>query len=224
MVLPTGATAGPTKAATDKVTSGLRASALEAARAAAIATHAAAGLALGVNRQAARALRAAEACSRSAVALLSAPSAPSPTARLPEDAAEEPPRRRRRRRGKRGGKKRPADEGPACAGHGLLAEALALRPAELAALPGPAAEAAAPMVGVEEEGAARRGRRRGACGTSQAAAEREVEAAEEKVDEAKFRAAIALLVQDPVLAAGRPPEVVTADAIARALGELGLSV
>ena len=59
MVLPTGATAGPTKAATDKVFSGLRASALEAARAAALATHAAAGLALGCSGQAARALRAA---------------------------------------------------------------------------------------------------------------------------------------------------------------------
>ena len=154
MALPTGATAGPTKAATDKVSSGLRASALEAARAAALATHAAAGLALGCNRQAARALRAAEACSRTAVALLSAPPAPTPSARLPEDAAEEPPRRRRRRRGKRGGRRRAAEEGPAGAGHGPMADALALAPSEQAALPGPAAAAAAPMAVEEEEGAA----------------------------------------------------------------------
>ena len=101
-----------------------------------------------------------------------------------------------------------------------MPDALALRPAELAALPGPAAEAAAPMAGVEEEGAARRVRKRGAFGTSQAAADCEVEAAEEEVGEAKFRADTLLLMQDPVFAAGRPPEVVMADAIARVLGEM----
>ena len=94
-----------------------------------------------------------------------------------------------------------------------------MRPAELAALPGPAAEAAAPMVGVEEEGAVGRGRRRGTPGSSQAAAEREVGDAEEKEDEEKFRATVARISQDPAFAAGRPSGEVLVDAIARALGE-----
>ena len=66
--------------------------AIEASRAAVIAVHAAVGLTWGHDRAAARALRAAEALARTAVALLVAP----PPAEVPNAA----PRRRRRQRKK----------------------------------------------------------------------------------------------------------------------------
>lgn len=79
---------------------------LEAARAALIAVHAAAGLAVaGGHRTAARALRAAEGLTRSAIALLAAPSPEPPACATPAAApaagSDAAPRRPRRPRGRR---------------------------------------------------------------------------------------------------------------------------
>lgn len=78
-----------------------RRNALEAARGAVLAVHAAAGLAMGPSTESSRLLRAAEGLVRAAIAALaSPPSVPPPAA----PAAGSPPSRRRRRpRGCRGG-------------------------------------------------------------------------------------------------------------------------
>ena len=73
--------------------------AVEAARAAVLASHAAAGLAWQRDKSAARVLRAAEALCRSAVAVLSAPV---PTEPEPTAVAQATSPRRRRRRGRKG--------------------------------------------------------------------------------------------------------------------------
>ena len=219
MVPPTGPAGAAPAAAKSNLA---RACALEAARAAALAAHAAAGLAMVSDRKAARALRAAEACCRTSVALLLALPAPAAVA-PPSGAAATAPPRRRRRRGKRGGRKRGADEAKEKAGEGF-ADAAAQALPERAAARAPAASAPVPMVGVEEEGAARHGRKRGALGTSQAAAERVEGEAEEEDGEAKFRATLMRLVQDPAFQAGRPQGEVLRDAFANAFGEQGMAV
>ena len=89
------------------------AKALEAARGAALAVHAAAGLSSGVEREAARLLRAAEGIVRAAVACLASAPDPIPTAATEAEAAAAP-RRRRRPRGRRGRTaEEPREEGDA---------------------------------------------------------------------------------------------------------------
>ena len=77
---------------------------LEAARAAAIAVHAAAWLAAaGRNRSVVRALRVVEGLTRSAISLLGAAADQPPVPKEVPPASEPAPRRRRRARGKRKG-------------------------------------------------------------------------------------------------------------------------
>ena len=64
---------------------------VEAARAAVLATHSAAGLALASSREAARLLRAAEALARSAVAVLCSPSTPQKSGKPGGNTSDEPP-------------------------------------------------------------------------------------------------------------------------------------
>eukprot|EP00974_Lingulodinium_polyedra_P088620 8593849-Lingulodinium_polyedra.AAC.1 len=123
---------------------GQRRRALDAARAAVLAAHAASGLAAAQSREATRLLRSAEGLCRAAAAVLAAP-APAPSAPATAEAAAAPLRRRRpRRRAARAeaGGQRAMDTDSPEAGHGQPAER-STEEGSLAALPHPVFVAAA---------------------------------------------------------------------------------